>query len=149
MELYEQISDLPDTPFGIGGISRTLIPGEKVNILLEENYLCRNVEVLDYKENPLSEISNLIEIQDPETYQTLTALLTDNKSEEQICVIRYEGMRIWFDRDYACLLEDMEDLKKTNETTEDEQSKRPFYTRPLFWALIFLLIFLWTIFVNN
>ncbi len=147
-ELTEQISDLPYTPFRIGGISRDLNPGEVINLIIEENYLCRNVTVLDYKEHPIPP-SPTHQIKDAGAYSTFEALITNNGSEEEICVVRTEdGHRIWFDKSFGCLLEDMEDRDSTEK--EKKTSESP---HRKIWFLLFILamigIILWSLFINN
>ena len=147
-ELTEKITDLPNTPIYIGGLSRDLNPGEVIDLILEENYFCRNVTVLDYKENPIpSSLTHKIE--NPEVYPTLEALLTDNESEDVRVVRTEDGHRIWFDRAFGCLLEDMENQK---ETEPAEKEEAPLW-RERIWFWLFVLaiagIMAWSLIVNN
>lgn len=149
-ELTEQISDLPNTPCEIGGISRDLNPGEVINLVIEENYLCRNVTVLDYKEHPIPP-SPAHTIEDLEIYPTFEALLTGNASED-VCIVRTEdGHRIWVDKTFACLLEDMENQKETKSAEKEEEIPQPPHRKIWFWLWIFALlgIILYSLFVNN
>lgn len=149
-ELTEQITDFPSTPFEIGGISRDLNPGEVINLVIEENYLCRNVTVLDYKEHPIPP-SPAHMIEDPETYPTFEALLTDNEIENVRVVRTEDGHRIWIDKTFACLLEDMENQKETESTEKEEEISQSPRKKIWFWLFILAMIgiILWSLFVNN
>lgn len=145
--LHERIQDIPCTPFELFS-PLYLKTGDKINLILERDYLCMNLEVLDYKKNPLPPLLSGIVLRDSDLYASLENLMKDNIDSAEIIVVRCEdGSRIWFFDQFGCLLEDME---KRIAETHKEKERRPFYKKFGFWLFISILFILfWSIFVNN
>ncbi len=99
-------SDYIDFPSNVG-LSRPLVPGEIVNLVLDPEFDLKGALVLDYNENPLPTDFDT-ELAEHET--TLAEIL---QSEYGVGVIKFEDGKIWFDPDFAAYAENMKTKEKS------------------------------------
>ncbi len=112
------------------GLSRPLVPDEKVNLLLEEDFELKGVEVLSYEKNQLP--TDYDEALREEYENSLYELLKD---DGDVAVIQHEGSRIWFNTRAAAYIEDME----LEEKSESSGKGKLFFLILLLAALAYFL----------